>query len=399
MIKKIVALMMGAVLLAFVFTGCGKESATETINKAITKNGETKTVHTDYDVSFEIKGDASSMGPQYAGLLPITLAVKGGLDTDSNTEPAKMKGNVQISGLDQILQSLAKAGGDSLDTNTKNLLNQFGGIFSDVEFVSVDKNGYVKIAGTWYETGDLSNSMDSLGSLGSLGGMGSAGVGSLGASAGNVDSKCYQDAMNDPNKMGADNLFKDTQEMSEESIDGVQTRHFKSNIDFNKALTQMGTISKDCGNADASTGLETAKADIGSLFSKAEVEMWIDSDSNLRQMKVVIEIDPSALTNLAGDAGASGAGADVAAQALQSISLNMTFKFSKFNEEMNITKPAGDVKKIEDLMANPMIAGLISGLGGSSATSGLGSSILGGGSTSGLGTTGTTTITTPSYSR
>lgn len=394
MIKKLFALMLGAVLLAFVFTGCGKEPATETINKAITKNADTKTVHTDYDVSFEIKGDASAMGTEYAGLLPMTMAVKGGLDTDSTTEPAKMKGDIQITGIDKIMQSLAEAGGESMDQNTRDALNQFSGVLSGMEFVSVDKNAYIKIAGSWYETGDLGSGMDSLGSLGSLGGLGS-----MGTDASSVNTKCYQDAMKDPAKMGADNLFKETQEMSEEKIDGVDTRHFKAKIDFDKALTQMGTISKECGDTEASAGLETAKTDVGKMFSKAEVEMWIDKDSNLRQMKMTIEMDPASLSSLAsGLSSGSSDSTDAAAKALESISFNMSFKFSKFNESMDITKPSGTIMKMEDLMNNPMLSGLLSGMGSSGASSGSGSDSLGG-SSSGSSTDdalgGTSTITTP----
>ncbi|MFA5801499.1 MAG: hypothetical protein WC911_03385 [Thermoleophilia bacterium] len=402
MIKKLFALMLGAVLLAFVFTGCGKEPATETINKAITKNADTKTVHTDYDVSFEIKGDASAMGPEYAGLLPMTMAVKGGLDTDSTNEPAKMKGDIQITGIDKILQSLSQAGGESMDQKTKDALNQFSGVLSGMEFVSVDKNAYIKIAGSWYETGDLGSGMDSLGSLGSLGGMGTTGLGSMGTDASDVNTKCYEDAMKDPAKMGADNLFKETQEMSEEKIDGVDTRHFKAKIDFDKALTQMGTISKECGDTEASAGLETAKTDVGKMFSKAEVEMWIDKDSNLRQMKMTIEMDPASLSSLAsGLSSGSSDSTDAAAKALESISFNMSFKFSKFNEEMNIVKPAGEIMKMEDMIKNPMIANLISGLKGLSPTSGQSSNDSGGGSTGGSRTTSTTstTTTTTSYSR
>ncbi|MEK6536748.1 MAG: hypothetical protein AABZ63_04615, partial [Actinomycetota bacterium] len=94
--KKVVALALGAVLLAALLfsmlavAGCGsKESPAELIDKSMQKSKDNKTMHVDYDVKLDIKGDASSLGPELEGMLPFSLGIKGGVDIDDRSDKAK----------------------------------------------------------------------------------------------------------------------------------------------------------------------------------------------------------------------------------------------------------------------------------------------------------------------
>jgi hypothetical protein len=113
--------------------------------------------------------------------------------------------------------------------------------------------------------------------------------------------------------------------------------------------------------------LEGAKSQISNIFKKGEVELWISDDSYIRQGKVSLEIDPSIIVSLMKgfmENLGNGANAPLAEslKAISSLSLDLTVKQSQFDQEFNITKPAGNVAKLEDLFGGTG-AGR-SGLGG-----------------------------------
>ena len=357
--KKPVALVLGAVLLAALLfsamAGCGgKEAPAEKIDKAIQKTNDIKSVHADYDVKLDIKGDASALGPEMKGLLPLSLSINGGADIDNHSDKVKAKGNVKMEGLDKIFQSLAGAQG-GLDAQTMLGVNMIGNWLSDMEFVLLDEKAYIKMGGTWYET-DAS-------SVGDI-----ANVGDITSSASGINQDCLRKAIQDPGKFGAGKTMTDIQELSEEKVNGADTRHFKAGIDLDKALTEMANAMRDCGDAEGAGGLEAGKSELSKMFKTKDIELWIDNDNNLVQVKIDIELDPAALTNAAG--ALSGAGTSPAS-GLESISISMRLTMSDFNKDMSISKPEGNIMKLEDLF----------GAGG-----GLGSGLLGGGGQDGLGT-------------
>ena len=362
--KKVVALALGAVLLAALLfsmlavVGCGGSSDTpaQLIDKSIQKSKDTKTMHIAYDVKLNIDGDASALGPEMQGLLPFNMGISGGMDVDDRSDKAKAQGNIKFDGLDQIFQGIAGAEG-SADAQTALGISMIGSMLSDMQFVMLDEKMYIKMGGSWYET-DASSAGDA------------AGVGGLTSGTSNIDQNCIQNAVQDPNKFGSGKIMTDIQEVGEEKINGTDTRHLKANLDLDKTMTEMASILRDCGGAESAGGLESGKSELSKMVKSKSIEMWIDKDGNLLQVKVDLELDPAAISETAG--GLSGADTS-AASGLESIVLSMKLTISDLNKDMNISKPEGNILKLEDLFGSI--------LGGSS-------------SSSGTSTTGTSTSTT-----
>lgn len=350
--KKLLAIWAGLLLAAalLVAAGCGQASPGETVDKAIQTSQDVKSEHIDFDVSLEVTGDASALGPELEGVLPLVMKVTGGVDAD-NTDPdnPKAKGTVSFEGMEKILSSLQQAEGTA-DAQTQLGLDLIGGALSDLEFVTVDKKAYFKVAGTWYELGDAS-AFDMTG---------------LNLSGTDTNTQCYQDAMKDPAKFGSDKVFTNLQEVGEEKIDGTDTRHFRADIDLDKTLTALTEIARGCGDAEAAGGLEGGSTQLKSFFRTLQAEMWIDKDNNFRQVKINIEADPQALADLAASMGGS-TGATTGG--LDALKLNVTLKFSQFGAQFDITKPEGEIMNLEDLMSSSLGGSL--GLGGTSGLEGL----------------------------
>lgn len=376
--KKVVALALGAVLMAALLfsmlaaVGCGsKESPAELIDKSMQKSKDNKTMHADYDVKLDIKGDASALGPELEGMLPFSLGINGGVDIDDRSDKTKAQGNIKFEGLDKVFQGLASAEG-GLDAQTQLGVDMIGSWLSDMEFILLDDKMYIKMGGSWYETDAAS--------------AGSAtGMGGLTSGTSDLDQNCIQSAVQDPNKFGAGKIMTDIQEVGEEKINGTDTRHLKANLDLDKTLTEMANILRECGDAESAGGLEAGKSELNKMFKSKSIEMWIDKDANLVQVKVDIELDPAAISETAG----ALSGADTSsASGLESIAISMKLTISDRGKDMNISKPEGNILKLEDLFGGS--SGLGSILGGSSSGS-LDEFDMGGDGTSTSTTGGTST--------
>jgi len=392
--KRIVALLLGVVMLSallfsvVVASGCGGETETpaQIIDKAIAKSGDTKSLHADYKMNIDVKGDASALGSEFEGLLPLSLGISGGADIDNNGDQPKAKGTIKFDGLDKIFQSLAASEG-TLDPETMVGVNMIGSLLADMEFVLLDEKVYIKMGGSWYET-DASSASDV------------ADLGGAAASAGDVDSDCMQNALKDTSKFGANVIFSDIQDAGTEKINGADAKHYKANLNLDSTLTALANALRDCGDAEAAGSLEAGKSELNGMFKTKTIELWIDNDNNIVQVKVDVELDPAALTSAAeGLSGAdlsgtsTGSSTDSAPEGLDSISFSMTLTMSNFNQSMNITKPEGNILKLEDLLGGS--SGLGGILGGSTGTSGLEG--LDGTSTGTSTSSSTRTATTSSY--
>ncbi|MHB8858168.1 MAG: hypothetical protein ACYC6Z_01595 [Thermoleophilia bacterium] len=407
--KKINALVLGFLLLAVMAfsavaaTGCGGSSAqpSDVIDSAIANNANTKSGHVDYDVKLDVQGDASAMGAEFQGLLPLTLGISGGADFDNNdAKNPKAQGNISVTGLDKILSSIASSEGSS-DASTTMGLNLIGSMLNDVKFVTLDQKLYLNLGGTWYQT-DASSASSGLGGLGGLSGLGGSlgsGISGTGTSTGTstVDTACLENAFKDKSRFGANNILSNIQDAGTENINGADARHFKADINLDGLLTQTANAMRDCGQAESAGAVEAGKSQLGTMFKTKTVEMWIDNNNNFVQVKLNLELDPSAIANLAGSLGGTSTdgtstdgGAGAAASALKSITFSVNLKMSNLNQSVTITKPSGNILNLNDLLSG----GLGSSLGGSA--SGLGG--LGGTSTNGSSTSTTGTSTSSIYS-
>ncbi|MCL4472793.1 MAG: hypothetical protein M1455_02465 [Actinobacteria bacterium] len=404
--KKINALVLGFILLAVMAfsavaaTGCGGSSAqpSDVIDSAIANNANTKSGHVDYDVKLDVQGDASAMGAEFQGLLPLTLGISGGADFDNNdAKNPKAQGNISVTGLDKILSSIASSEG-STDASTTMGLNLIGSMLNDVKFVTLDQKLYLNLGGTWYQT-DASSATSGLGGLGGLGGGLSSGLSGTGTSTGTstVDTACLENAFKDKSRFGANNILSNIQDAGTENVNGADARHFKADINLDGLLTQTANAMRDCGQAESAGAVEAGKSQLGTMFKTKAVEMWIDNNNNFVQVNLNLELDPSAIANLAGSLGgtstddsSTNGGAGAAASALKSITFSVNLKMSNLNQSVTITKPSGNILNLNDLLSG----GLGSSLGGSAS----GLDDLGGTSTNGSSTSTTGTSTSSIYS-
>lgn len=352
--KKALTLLAVLLLAAVAVAGCGKAPAGETVDKAIQKSQDVKSEHMEFSVDLVINGNPALLPSQFQGLLPLTLTVNGGADSDSS-DPAspKAKGNISITGIDKILNGLAQSPG--VDPQTQTRLSLIAGALANLEFVMVDKKMYLKIAGTWYDLGDFSPTGD----FSALGGVSRLTPGTTGANA-----QCYTDAMKDPAKFGSDKLLTNLQEAGSENIDGTSTRHFTADVNMDQLLTALADIARGCGDAQNAADIEASRNETTSFFRSFKIELWIDSDDNFRQIKLAIDGNPQALSGTMPNlGGTSGAGAAFAG--IEGISLNMTSKFSQFGATFDIAKPEGNIMKIEDVLGG---MGALGGMGGATTT-------------------------------
>ncbi len=341
-----------AVLLAVAASGCGgSASSTTAIDNAIHNSSNVKSEHVDFNVALGVNGDLSTVEPTLKGLLPLNLTIAGGTDIDMKDQSnPKAQGNIKIGGLDKLFSSIGQAEGSNPQTSMG--LGLLSGMLSNIDFVLVDNDLYIKVSGNWYDTGNLSSAAGGL---------------KLPTTGTTVNSSCYQNAAKDTSKFGAEKIFKNIQDMGNETIDGASTHHYKADINFDSLLTQVANATRDCGNAQAAGGIEAAKSQIGSVFKTASVEMWIGDDNYFHQAKLDLAMDPSVIAGLAGGTSTSSAQGAAALKAIQSITFNVTVKQSKFNGSFNISKPSGNIQKLSDVLGGLTGGGGL--LGGSSGTS------------------------------
>jgi len=380
------ALLTAALLVTVIASGCGGDSETpeQKVDKSIQKQKDIKKMHVAYDMNLEVKGDAKQLGSEFEGLLPLTLGVKGEADVDNSGKNPEAKGNIKLDGLDKIFSGLAGASGE-LDAETTLGLGMISNMFNDMQFVLVDEKLYIMLAGTWYVT-DAS-------SAGDMAGLGS----DVTEQTGNIDQQCVTNAMSDTSKFGAAQVLTGVTLVGTETENGVEVSHIKASLDLDKAMTSLANVMRDCGGAESAGALEASKSELNKMFKQKEMEMWIDKDSNMVKVKINMELDPAAIADTAGSLSGSSTTSD--ASGLDSITISMTLNMSNFNQDVDISKPSGNIVPLEDLLGS--FGGLGSSLGGVSGLDDLsGTSTTGGSSTS---TTGTSTsrysrtATTSSY--
>ena len=386
--KRLLLLWSAVLILASLFLaaaiGCGgggTDPATA-INNAIQNMNNVKSGHADLNVSLNVNGDLSALGAQYKNLLPLSLTIDSGVDFDSHDQNnPKAQGNLKIGGLDKVFSTLGQSQG--ADAQTQLGLGMISSALQNLQFVLLDQNLYLNIAGNWYQTGNLQSLGSQLpgGLAGDLSG-GMSGMSTSGptdttstsesTSTASAAESCITNALKDTNKFGAGQVLTNLQDMGTESIDGTNTHHYKGDVNFDSLLTQVANTSRDCGDAQAAGGIEAAKGQIGSVFKTASVEFWIGDDNNVHQAKVNLELDPSAIANLVGALGGtstteSGSAASTtgteALKGINSVSLNATVKMSNINGSVNISKPQGNIQNLQDLLGSGL--GMMGGSGGS----------------------------------
>jgi hypothetical protein len=332
--------------------GCGGSvgggEPSEVIDRTYAKSFDYKSLHADYDVKLSVSGDISSLSPELQGLLPMDLGVNGGADVDnSDKENPKVQATINLTGLEDIISAAASMSDSVGDAEAQATAGMVSSLLSNMEMKMIDKMLYLKMMGSWYEmnTADLSSQVS--------------------PDAGNVDTKCAEDAVKD--KMKPSQVLTNIEKVGSEKIDDKDTTHYKAGVDVAKFADASIDVSKQCGQEQAAGNVEEVKDQLADMFKKLDVEMWIDGDDNLRQLKIDMELNPAGLSQM----GTSLLDKDqVKALEDLNIALTVTVTASRFNEDVDISAPENPLK-LEDLLGG-FGSGLGGGLGGSSSSGGLG---------------------------
>ena len=315
--------------------------------------------HVDYDVNLQVIGDLSAVDPKLAVILPLNLNAKGGADIARGENGPEVNGNLQVTGLDTIIQKIAAengAGGARAALGAGIVHSAL----SDLQFVAVDNDMYVKLAGTWYNAGDLSkhNERKSAGEA-------NTNTADTGEAAKAKDQACAESAF----PGGPETLLKDIRTVGQEDIDGTGTTHYQTTADLDKVITEGATAARNCGKTDEAARLEAARGQLTGAVKQLNLEWWLDGDNQLRQAKAAVAIEPASLAPLLAnmDSGRQGAESgtqdavkeaatrakvDAALKGIQSITVNATVRFSRFGEDFQTAKPEGDIKPLSDLIGN-----------------------------------------------
>lgn len=293
--------------------------------------------HVDYDVTLNITGDLSSVDPKLQGVLPLNLSGKGGADIKKGDNGPSAQGNLQLTGLDDVIQKLAanNAAGNGSSALSGPMAGIIGGALSNLDFVMVDHQLYLKVGDVWYSAGPK---------MGDKAGRGQENDGDK-PSAGDQQygKACVEGAF-----PGGPKLLLNQQTVGQEDIDGTATTHYSATVDVSKAISDAAAAAKSCGKTDEAAKLEGAQAQIAGAFKQLKLDWWQDGDGQLRQVKAAITVEPASLASLAsqvsGDKGA-GKAADIL-KGISSVTLNATLKFSRFGQDFQINKPDGDIKPL-----------------------------------------------------
>ncbi|MHB1326551.1 MAG: hypothetical protein ACYDGS_02405 [Thermoleophilia bacterium] len=330
--------------------------------------------HVDYDVTLQVNGDLSAVDPKLTGILPLNLNAKGGADIGRGENGPEVNGNLQVTGLDAIIQKIAAENGAG-DARAALGAGIVQSALSDLQFVAVDNDMYVKLAGTWYNTGDMSKQhgckpdgdSENVEANADENGAGGANANDANeAAAGEAKDKdhaCAESAF----PGGPEALLKDVRTVGQEDIDGIGTTHYQATVDLDKAITEGATAARNCGKTDEAARIEAARGQLTGAVKQLNLEWWLDGDNQLRQARAAVAMEPASLATLLASLDSSGHGADsgtkdaaketearakadAALKGIQSITINATVKFSRFGEDFQIARPGGDIKPLSELM-------------------------------------------------
>lgn len=315
--KKFLVLLITAPVLtaALLFSGCGKSAQEEALNTAFEKSKNIKNARAEFEAEVSIKGLEGA-----GGELPLRL--RGSVDSEEVDGKASARGNVRLEGLGDLSGSIRESGQDL------GVLSQaagFIGTLTAFDFVAAGDKTYLNLGGTWYEVDESDLSMIG---LGAMGGMGPA--------TGGEDSECFQKALDDPERFSLGKMLKGEQALEDESIDGVNTRHYRASLDVKHLLDEAQEVIKECGDAESAGAFEASRSNLEKLLKKVDFEFWVDSDDHFRQVKVDAALDMATFGDVArafgGPAGAAPAGS-------LDVGITATVKMSRFGESFDIRKP------------------------------------------------------------
>jgi len=289
--------------------------------------------HTRLDATMEISGDATGYDPDLNAALPLSLGFGGQMDLDtSNRDSIKLRVyDISVDGLTDMIRKVGEASGNSdmSDIMAAGMISQ---MFSGMEVIFIKDTIYLQMSGAWFDfkLSDLPASED--------------------ADFSKADLNCLiSSLLESEDTWDSQGGLTDIGELDEEEIDGVKTRHITASLDPETVMNQpdqTSEIDEKCGFGDladsvrneaydenAGAGEAAEKAFTESLARNTHIDFWIDSDNNLRQERIDMELNFGDISRLAGD--------DKEAEQMKSMvmKLSMTMKFSGYDEAADIIAP------------------------------------------------------------
>lgn len=334
--------------LALITAGCGGEeegggdNPGEKIDAAWKKMNEVQALHTEFDMTMNVDGDLTSLGEEFADLLPMELGVAGSADIDqSDEENIKLDATIELD-VAEVIDKLIESSGLASGSEEAMGLQMISSMFTDLKVRMVDQTLYVEIMGSWYEMG-----VEDVSGLSDIAPMDVE----VDEEEATENAQCVQD------KLTPSRMLKDIKDEGKEDIDGTETTHYQASLDTTAAVDLLAELSKECGGEEMSdSDIQEAKDTLEGMVTKMDMGIWIDGDSQVRKVTIDVELDMAALSDLAGSA------VDEAADTLESmtVTISMTAQMSKFGEAVTVEAPE-DAMPIEDLF------GAFGGLAGGGA--------------------------------
>ncbi|MBI5871059.1 MAG: hypothetical protein HZB44_08945 [Actinobacteria bacterium] len=342
------ALLPALLAACFWISGCGQEkaSAEDLLAETGQKYMAEDSYRTRIDATIEVSGDASSFDPDFDALLPMKLGFGGQMDFDASDRDS-IKARVydlSVDGLTDMIRRAGEASGES-DMGAIMAAGMYSQMLSGMEVLAIKDTIYLHMGGAWFDfkLSDL--------------------PASDGADFSKVDLNCLVAAsLENQSTWDAEGGLTDIQELDEEEIDGVKTRHLRASIDPEAILRQQdeNTAAQDeCGFGDLAQSTrddayedgheEDYKALIESISETAKFDFWIDEDNNLRQQRFDMEFDFYEIGRILDE--------EDNPEGLKGVIMNisMTMKMSGYGEAMDITAPEDttSMKGLFDEMSDP----------------------------------------------
>lgn len=315
--KKLFLLLAAVLVFAagLLASGCGKSAQGEALNTAFEKSKTIKSARMEFEAEITLKG-LEGMG----GESPLRL--RGSVDSDEADGKGSARGNIKLEGLGDLSGSI---GGSGQDLGVLSQASGLIGMLSTIDFIAVGDKAYLNLGGTWYE-------MDSS----ALSQLGPGGMGSLSGGMGSGNNECFQKAVDDPGRFSLEKMLSGEQALTDEQVDGVNTRHYKATLDVKNLLDEAQAVIKECGDAESAGAFEASRSNLEKLLKKADFEFWVDSDDYFRQVKVDTTLDMATFGDVA---SAFGGPAGAAPSGSLEVSFTVMVKMSRFGESFDIKKP------------------------------------------------------------
>ena len=276
-ISLLAAVMLGCL---FYTSGCSESQANaeEILTRAVTQFSGAKSYHMQMDGSLEMTSNGPVKDAQLSSLLPLKLTLSGQADMDIR-DPEQIKLKIYDLSIGGLAEAVSKA--DSLGGNGAQralTAGMFSQMLNGMELVIIKDTFYMKMTGMWFKisANDIpsSNGVD-FGCLFNISGQ-ESGVSSI-----------------------SGDYLKDIEELPQEDLDGVTTRHFKASLDGSKMADQVSQSFADlqkCGfdqktsgvGGDAYSGIDDVKKFYQILYDRMRIEYWVDSDLKVHRMALSI---------------------------------------------------------------------------------------------------------------